>query len=450
MTVATINRFIGLFADALGALRARVPTPDIERLAMLIQQSMDQGRRRYHVSTHVFDMCEGMNPRQVLATLFHDVVYYQLDGGFPRHADAMLRRVARVEPNSLALRGIDRGDTGLAICAGLFDFKPGDTLPLYGGMNEFLSAVVACRFLQDYLPAAELLAIASCIEATVPFRGQDANGRSAADVLAGRVRAVSRSLGIGIGEADGGRIVSDAVALGNRDVASFSESDPGTFLSTTWLLIEESNAPLAAVGVYSIQDYRSALARMEKFLTTLNPDHVFHQYLDTPGRSEFAALCDAARRNLEFAAGYLGTKIAAIAIVEALALASGGDCPVSMMLGDIRSPYGRPDRVEDFLPQPPTAGDVDPQLLNVLEKSRARDSAGDLTESPLTAFIYRFLGHGATRRALEQATQLFAGKLPPRKFLAALDRNMVRAVTGACAQIALSRRDALLSLERAL
>jgi hypothetical protein len=124
MTIATINRFITLLSGALEALSARVPITEIERLAMLIHQSMDQGRRTYHISTHVFDMCEGMNPRQVLATLFHDVVYYQLDGGFPQQAYKLLMRSIRVEQQALMIRAIGDDDTGLAMCAGVLAFAP--------------------------------------------------------------------------------------------------------------------------------------------------------------------------------------------------------------------------------------------------------------------------------------------------------------------------------------
>ena len=290
MTIATINRFITLFSGALEALSARVPITEIERLAMLIHQSMDQGRRTYHVSTHVFDMCEGMKPRQVLATLFHDVVYYQLDGGFPQQAHRLLMRSIRVEQQTLMIRAIGENDTGLALCAGVFGFRPGEILPLYGGMNEFLSAVVAVRLLEPHLPPKELLAIAACIEATVPFRGVAANGTGPYDRLADRLRRVSGSLGIVVSEMDIDTMVKDALIMANRDVASFAEADPGTFLATTWLLIEESNAPLSAIGIYSIQDYRGALGRMEKFLSTLNPDHVFHRYGGTPTDEQFAAL----------------------------------------------------------------------------------------------------------------------------------------------------------------
>jgi len=450
MAIATINRFISLFGDAFRALSAKVAGAEVERLAMLVHHSMDQGRRIYHTSTHVFDMCEGMNPRQVLATLFHDLVYYQLDGGFPQRADAMLKRVARVGPDAVVLRPIDGRDAGLSLCAGLFGFKAGQTLPLFGGMNEFLSAVVATRELQPHLPLPDLIAIAACIEATVPFRGPGADGRTMADALAGRVSAVGDALGVPLSKADLARVVTDAVALANRDVGSFAGADAGTFLSTTWQLIEESNAPLAAVGVYSIRDYREALSRMETFLGTLDASHIFHRYQGTPGEAELAGLCAMARRNLEFAGRYLGAKIAAIAVVEALALETGGDCPVSMLLGDIRSPYGKPDRVEDFLPPVPGAAPVDPQMLAVLDAGRSRDSASDLTASPLTAYVYRCLGSDGTASALQQAKEMIAGRLQPRDFLGALNREMVRGVTQACARIALSRRDALLAFERSL
>jgi hypothetical protein len=450
MSIATVNRFIRLLNESLEALSACVPIHEVERLAMLIHQSMDQGRRTYHTSTHIFEMCEGMNPRQVLATLFHDVVYYQLDGGFPQQAYTLLMRSVRVEQHALMIRAISYDDKGLAICAGVFGFRPGEILPLYGGMNEFLSALVAIRLLEPHLPAAELLAIAACIEATIPFRGTAANGNGPYENLAERVRVVSRSLVIPVTDADMTRIVTDAVVLANQDVSSFAEADPGTFLSTTWLLIEESNAPLAAVGIYSMQDYRGALVRMEKFLSTLNPDTVFHHYQGTPDAEKFAALRDNARKNLVFATHYLGAKIVSIAIVEALALVTGGNCPVSMFLGDIRSAFGKPDRAEDFLPAPPDTEAVDAQLVDVLERGRARESTTDLTLSPLTAFTYRFLGHEGTRLALHKAKQMFAGDIAPRDFLAGLNPELVRAMIRACAHIALSRAEPLLALEKTL
>ena len=451
MTISTLNRFISLFSGAFQALHVKVPVSDVERMAMLIHHSMDHGRRVYHTSTHLFDMCEGMNPRQVLATLFHDIVYYQLDGGFPKSAEGMLKRVVRVERDVLEVRPIDGSDHGYTICTGIFGFSAGQTLPLYGGMNEFLSAVVATRTLEPYMTWQDIIAIVACIEATIPFRMKNAAGHAMLDVLAERVQAVSNSVGLQSDAAEIERVVTDAAVLSNRDVASFSESDPGRFLSTTWLLIEESNAPLAAVGIYSVQEYRGALSRMEKFLGSLNPDSIFHSYHGSPDKVQFAVLRAAAQRNCEFAGKYLGLKIVGIALVEALARITGGDCPVSMLLGDIRSPYGKPDRVEDFLPQPPSdESGLDSKMLDVLEKGRAKESASDLTASPLTAYIYRSLGEAGTLRALAQARKMFADELSPREFIRGLDGGMVRTLTEACARIAISRREALLELAQSV
>ena len=450
MAIATINRFISLFTRAFEDLGVKAPITDIERMAMLVHHSMDNGRRVYHISTHVFDMCEGLNARQVLATLFHDIVYYQLDGGFPKSAEAMLKRVVRVERDVLEVRPVE-GDKGYTICTGIFNFKAGQVLPLYGGLNEFLSAVVAIRTLEQYLPLPDIVAIVACIEATVPFRMANKEGKEPLELLAERVASVNKSLGLQTADEELTRVVRDAAELANRDVSSFAEDDPGRFLSTTWLLIEESNAPLAAVGIYSIQEYRGALSRMEKFLSSLNPESIFHAYKGMPDDARYATLRANARKNVHFASRYLGLKITSIALVEALAVATGGDCPVSMLLGDIRSPYGKPDRVEDFLPPPPAdESGLDSQMLDVLERGRSKESSSDLTVSPLTSFVYRSMGAAGSTQALEQARKMFAGELTPRDFLSSLDRGLVLALTEACARIAVSRRQGLLTLAQSL
>lgn len=448
MSIATINRFIRLFDDAFRGLGRPVAMPDVERLAMLVHSSMDQPRRAYHTSGHVFGLCEGLTaPRQVLAGLFHDVVYVQLDNGFPKRAENLLQDVVDRDGDELELRAWATDDVAVALCGGVFGFRPGQFLPLFGGLNEFLSAVAAVKLLRPYVEEADLLAIAACIEATVAFRGLDDTGQSAAQRLRQRLQRVARDRHLALDDAALDRMVIDAVELANRDVASFADAAPGHFLSNTWLLIEESNAPLAAVGVYSIQQYRGALARMERFLSTLNPAHVFQSHAGVPTPARMRALERAARKNLEFSSRYLGAKMVAAALVEALALATGGDCPVSMFLGDIKGHgVARPDRVEDFLPRPPQGPVLDAKLLRVLKGGRSQVSSNDLTDSPLAAFVYRCLGEDGMRRALEQAKRMFDGGLLPREFLRRLDGPMVKAVAEACAHIALSRREALLAI----
>lgn len=454
MAISTINRFISVFNAAFQALPAQVSMVETERLAMLVHHAMESQTRAYHTSGHVFGMCEGMKPLQVLAALFHDLVYYQLDAGFPTHSVYLLEDVTRKEGDALILQPIPADDTARALCAAVFGFTPGQALPLYGGMNEFLSAVAAARLLQTHLAVADLIAVLACIEATIPFRTPDAQGQSAVNRLALRVRQLYLSH-VDDRDADAAqvfadRVVVDAVALTNRDVGSFAEADPGLFLSNTWLLIEESNAPLKVAGMYTLQEYRSGLTRMDSFLRTLNPTHVFQQYKEQPNPHEMADLCAAAARNIVFSVDFLGAKITSIAIVEALAQCTGTDGPISMFLGEIRSAYGRPERVEDYLPTVPATANVNPELLRVFEKGRTLESSNDLTASPITAFVYRHIGHHGTQRALAEARKMFDGGRTPLEFLQTLDRNMVCAIIRACAHIALSRRDALHALEQSL
>jgi len=453
MKIANINRFIQLMVSALEGLEAQVSMAQAEQLAMVVHSSMESPRRRYHCSAHALYMCEGMAPRQVLAALFHDVVYYQLDNGFPPRVTNLLQPLVGLQGADLVLRKSIAEDPAMQLCLEIFGFQAGQVLPLFKGLNEFLSAVVAVRLLEPFLKPADLIAVVACIEATVPFRPPEADGRDSAMLLAGRVRVQGQQrLGLA-GEELGAFVASvmrEAVGVGNRDVSGFAEQHPGKFLSGTWLLIEESNAPLAAVGVYTLQDYRQALSRMHDFLQRLQAERVFQHYAGIPSVDEYQQLVHAADTNLRFAVSFLQLKIVSIAIVEALAMETGGNCPVSMFLGDIRSTGEQPERVENYLPTGPDTPDLDPQLLQVLEVGRPGDISNDLAVSPLTAFIYRSLGHEGSATAFANSLRMAQGAMPPLAFLQTLTPRMLHIIMDACMRITISRRARLLQLRAVL
>jgi hypothetical protein len=420
----------------------------------MVHRSMDPKTRSYHTADHVFFMCEGMNSRQVLASLFHDVVYFQLDDGFPPAVAHTLDAV-QCEAGVVSLKTIADDDRVLQLCAHLFGFRSGQELGLYSGLNEFLSALVAARLLAAHISEAHLLGVVAAIEATIPFRVKGADGIAPADALAQRVAGwvQSRSMELPFGnpaETYVSSVVRDAVVLSNRDVSGFAQNDPALFLTSTWLLIEESNAPLKSAGIYSVSQYRAALMRMEGFLLSLKPDDIFQSFDGVPGQQSLAVLSERARKNIGFACDFLDAKIVAIAVVEALALCTGTDCPVSMLLGDISNAYGRPERAEDHLNAVQISLPVNAELLDVFEKGRPQESSYDLTASPLTAFIYRSVGHTSMKAAIVRAKAMFNGTLSHRDFLSSMDAAMTRQITRACAEIALSRRDALLELEKSL
>lgn len=453
MTTANINRFILHLCAAFEALDVQVPMARVEYLAVLVHSAMETPRRRYHVSDHALYMCEGMAPRQVLAAVFHDIVYYQLDGGIAPPLQALLTPVVSLQGADLVLLKPGAQDAGLQLCLDLFGFQPGQVLPLFGGMNEFLSAAVAARLLQDHLPLADVLTVVACIEATVPFRPLSADGLDCTTQLAARVRQQARTLlGLPLGaalETFVTGVMQDAVAIANRDLASFAEPEPGNFISGTWLLMEESNAPLAAVGVYTLDDYREALTRMQAFLDGLVAARIFHRYAGVPDEARFERMTQTAAGNVGFASVYLRLKITSISLVQALAAETGGNGPVSMFLGDIRAhgaigTIGASD-IHGLQPQ-----GLDTRILDWLEKGRPEDSRSDLTVSPLTAYMYRCLGPEGCAGALQQARRMAAGELSARGFLLTLPLAMLGTIIDSCARIAVSRRARLLQLKAEL
>jgi len=119
-------------------------------------------------------------------------------------------------------------------------------------------------------------------------------------------------------------------------------------------------------------------------------------------------------------------------------------------LGDIRSAQGPAQRIEDCLPAAPHGEELDARLLQLLEAGRPECSRNDLTQSPLTAYMYRCLKPEGCARALEQSRRMVQGELTPRAFLAGLPQDMLGGIIDACAQIALSRRERLLALKAQL
>jgi len=454
MTIATINRFIQLLQASFEALHASVSIEQLEHMAVLIHSAMESPRRRYHSADHALHLCEGMNPRQVLAASFHDIVYLQLDDGFPSRAADLLHPLARRVGDDMLLSEIASDDSTLQLCLELFGFQSGQRLLLLGGMNEFFSAVVAARMLRAHLTQADLIAVLACIEATVPFRGPEDDGRNCSQALADRVRIQARKrLGLADGDALDAfvaGVMADAIHMANRDVGGFAEPDSARFVSATWLLIEESNAPLASVGVYTLQDYREALSRMQGFLESLQPGRVFSCYDGQPSAQDFEHLTAAAATNIGFTCAFLRLKITSISIIEALARATGGNGPVSMFLGDIHSSQGVPERIEDYLPTGPDTPGLDAHILQLLKKGRLQESKNDLTVSPLTAYMYRCLGPAACATALVDAKRMVQGEISPLEFLKTLDPDMVGTVIDACARIAISRSERLMRLKTQL
>ncbi len=437
----TIHRSIHLLASALEDLGAQAPLQETERIAIMINEAMTAGARSFHTPEHVFALVDHGNPHTTLAALFHDLVYHQVDQGFIPQIEEAVRSGIETQDGQIRLRASEAGhDRALSICRGIFGFHPGQALSPFGGMNEFLSALVMHRKLSGLLREKDLVPATACIEATIPFRKPDADGHSPADLLEERLRRTSQEMALGLSRKTIEQTVQWAVTFANRDVANFSEEEVTRFLDNTWRLLPETNPSLRTQGVYSIKSYRVALQKMNGFLRGLDPATIFAQYRGAPPDGEYREMVARGQRNITTAREYLGIKLLTAAVLEALAEISGGDTPISLFMGDIGA-QTKGNRLEDYLPQfePPPGTRLDGTLRELLANGRASASSFDLQNSPLSLYVYLHLGSDGFHDLLESAQTMFAGARAPREFLDSLPGEMVAAVADGCAQMAFTR-----------
>jgi hypothetical protein len=293
--------------------------------------------------------------------------------------------------------------------------------------------------LQKALDRHQRIAVAACIEQTIPFRAKPvANLRD-------------RLVQLGIQGPELDEILERAVRVGNRDVANFADNDPASFLDNTWKLLPESNPALHSPMVYTVHDYRVALQKMESFLAVLPADRVFHTWGNEPRPEIHARRVARTTGNLELAVRYLRAKLYSIALVEAVAELTGGDVPLDYFMGGVKD-RERPDmkRIENYLPHLGTAADLDPPLQRLLADGRASESSFDTKPSPVGAFLMATVGEACVMKGVEMAKRWWAGAGDASSFVATQPPRPVAAIARAAANIIDTRRDRLFALAERL
>lgn len=447
MALSTVNRLISLFQDSFEKLGVEVPESREEKLAFHVHCAMTSQNRNFHTPDHVFKICDGMKPVQVLAGLFHDIVYYQIDQGFPTVMKEALLNFVDTDENGVVIKKKFKEDNAKMVLE-VFGFAFGQKLSTLNGMNEFLSALTAVKELESVLSLKHLLAISACIEGTIPFRNKDEDGKSCFEKLEERIIDISKKNKLDLAGDEVTEILRMAVEMGNKDVENFAYEDIAKFLDCTWELIPETNPILWADRIYSIKNYRKALMKMQIFMDNLNPDTIFHKFAGTPDDVTFEKITNQTHKNILIAREYLGIKLLSTAIIEAIALSTGGDTPISMFLGDVRRfNLGDIERAEDHLPHTPLNKEVKHNfiVLSLLETGRSRETVFDMRNSPFSSFLYKSLGKDKCIEYLNLAKLMFNGEINSDEFLLKLDRDTVSVFAKACAEIALTRRRELSS-----
>ena len=337
-------------------------------------------------------------------------------------------------------------DPLLASVADIFGFSSGEILSPFGGLNEFLSAVMAVRCLDGVMTREDQVRVAVCIEAAIPFRKTDSLG-CPREKLFKRLCATNDKYTLRMTQQYCIDAVHDAQDLANRDVANFGTTDRAWFLDNTWKLLPESNIPLRHGALYTVSEYQGALKKMEGFFSFLDPDVIFGSFQEKPDPPSLARMTQRAKRNLEVGRRYIRAKLATMSTLAALALRTGGDAPVAMFMGDLPTENHRTDRLEDFLPPPKAEVELDEEVFELLAEGRKGESNFDLRNAPLSAYLYGILGdagldevlkHMSHPMALDDAGTLLA-RLP--------DRARAEIANG-CAQLAVTRAESLRSLAK--
>lgn len=436
MTNSPVHRLIELFQEAFTAMNIEVPPSACEQMGILVHSAMDNGLRKFHNTGHVFDLIEGLNPTQSLAVLFHDVVYLQVDGGLPRNTEGIFASWVKHEGTEavLSLPESPEKSTFISIVFEIFAYEPGNKIGIFNGLNELLSACTAAWYLSPFLSEKELVTVLAAIEATIPFRSSEP---APFEQLCERIELLLQDA------AEAERITKEALEVANRDVGNFAYADIGAFLDNTWRLLPETNNFLLSPGVYSITYYRTVLQKMRGFLGWLKPEQVFTSFRGYPSSEKTESLFEASAENLGLSADYLGAKLLPMIYLEALALSSGGDAPISLFLGDSRYYYDGIPRAEDSLPKLPaeSADDCKPVILQLLEEGRIAPTSFDLQKSPMAAFCYRFRGETGYTQDLEAGALFYAEEISLEELRDKLDSKLLRILADACAPLVPSRRE---------
>lgn len=449
MTVATIHQVIELLDKSFRALQADIAPLEVEELAITIHRIMSVEARQYHSLEHIWELGKLSEPTQQLAALFHDLVHCEVDGGVPREVYRLVAPyIGQRKGRLCAMEAVDQPSRPFQITMEVFGFQTGQELLAESGLSEFLSALFMHLSLEGVLSEQDLLRTSACIEATIPFRGRDDQGRGPMDRLAARLHQINEHFDLSMTPQEVEDAVEVATLFGNRDVFSFAREDPANFLEDTWKLLPEANDALRSGHIYTVREFRQALWNMAQFMQGLDPHTVFHRYQDVPSEETIQNLVGQARRNIQIARDYLEVKLLAMAVLESLAEISGGDAPLALFTGTEESRAS--PRLEQYLSEQPVSplDDRSRELVRLFDSGRAGESPFDIQHSPLSLFLYQRLGAERIREASEQVGAFFEGELGTMAFLDLFGDDTIARVAAACAEMVPTRRAVLLQYAR--
>ena len=448
---SSLHRLAELFQKAFRGRKVQPDILEVESWALIVGEVMSARWRHYHVPEHVFGLARGTrDPIEILAILFHDLVYIQVDRRVHPKLQKFLYDLNPDDHHELTLsHSLDRDHSVLPTVLSVFGFKPGENLSLSNGLNEFLSAVTAARTLRAYLSTWELIQVIGCIEATIPFRGGLGESEAVPLALKNRYQKLNQDLDLQLSAPEIDQAVSRSVRVSNLDVRGFWHKDASHFLYDSWNLILEGN-PVFKNPYYTVGQYLTALEKVFSFYNHLDPVSIPRCFLGEPTPKEMARYCDDTRRNLEVGKVYLQTKILATHILLSVARLTGGDAAMILFMGEVNTTQDSPSRIEQHLDTQLSEGPtewVDSEVLRILTVGRAASSPFDFKHSPLAAYLYSRMSPEDFKTAAANERLQGRNKIDDFEFLSRLPSELILAVLNAIGQVATTRAQGIQNLK---
>lgn len=402
----------------------------ITDVSSAVIEAMSGQWRFFHTSEHIFDVSENGDAIEVIAAFFHDVVYYQVDGYLHINLAKLIAPFLLEKDGQLYLTNPPTSDkdTIFDLNLTIFDYQPGQMLNQFSGLNEFLSALVAGKMLENVMPISMIAEVIACIEASIPFRKINEDGKSSSENLASKLGIVNRDLAFKWSDSKLIEVVERSVRLSNRDVANFASLDCTDFLNHTWHLLPETNHTLGTPN-YSVKGYRISIQKMEGFLKSLPYDIIFKTFHQEPSPEKLHQLNQLAKTNLEISQTYLSMKLVSIAILEALSLRIGNSVGLGTLLSEVPSDGFKFFDIEDYLPKHAANvvcnSELETKVLHLLEVGRTQNSAFDIKNSPVATYMLKMIGFAEMNRVLNHCRSYFSGQISSEDLLRQCDALMI-------------------------
>lgn len=434
--------------NAITKLGFIVTDDKVCEISELIIEVMTQKSRYFHNFKHILMVSNSDYPLITLAGLFHDIVYWQVDGKIPFNLTPYITPFIEQKNDNLFIKKqLNYQNNSFKIVLNIFGLNLGDNLSKFSGQNEFLSALVATKVLESVLSLPIITQIITLIELTIPFRHIDGEINQITIVLKKRLERVNNQFNLGLKDQDIVSTITQAVKLANVDVSGFASSDVMEFINNTWLLLPETNHCLRETTKYTIEEYRIALANTLNFINYLSPQFIFHNYNNEPSKEVFQELINSAQYNLKITRLYLTAKLVSISFLEAICMRFYPQISLSFLFGIRGNMKSKHLSLINFLPlfnfYAPT-DKIENDTLVLLELECQKNFEYPFKQALFTTFIVKYLTFSKIIIYTQKCYLFFDHKITNEEFLKLFPSPLITIVSEAIAQLLAEKQKAVL------